>query len=138
MGVEKGLRIAIILKACPLTKTFISLLGSNNSLSKSVYAKSRSVPSHVMSKAPSHSSIDYEQLGGGGGGETVAPSVSSSRSDSPMSENITGKCSSLLSLYMRNIETDNAGGPTDTTGKIISTMLNCSAANLYLMWLLPC
>ena len=89
-------------------------------MSKSVYAKSRSVPSHVLSKAPSHSSIDYEQLGGGGG-ETVAPSVSSSRSDSPMSENITGKCSSLLSLYMRNIETDNAGGPTETTGKINST-----------------
>ena len=103
----------------PLNK-FISFLGSNSSLSKSVYAKSRSVPSHVLSKAPSHSSIDYEQLGGGGG-ETVAPSVSSSRSDSPMSENITGKCSSLLSLYMRNIETDNAG-PTDLTGKIISRM----------------
>ena len=72
---------------------------SNTSLNK--ISKAKSVPAHcrTLPKTPSYSSIDYEQLGGGGGGMSVC----SSRSESPLSENITGKCSSLVSLYMRNV-----------------------------------
>ena len=62
--------------------------------------KSQSVPPISLPTT----SIEYEQLNKKA---TSAPmSASSSRSESPMSDRYCGRCSSLISLHLRTIESD--------------------------------
>ena len=78
--------------------------------------KSRSVPPLMLSTVASSTSIDYEAMSGSlqkagsmtaSGFVASAPiSASSSRSESPLSDRYCGKCSSLISLHLRTIESD--------------------------------
>ena len=73
--------------------------------------KSQSVPPLALNTT----SIEYETLGKA----TSAPmSASSSRSESPMSDRYCGRCSSLISLHLRTIESD---GELTKTAKATQT-----------------
>ena len=82
--------------------------GSNLSLNKS-----HSIPPHAISIIP-NSSLEYEQLdtsmacntSSNTANTSTAASCCSSRSESPMSDRGVIKCSSLISLHLKNIETD--------------------------------
>ena len=92
---------------------------SNSDLEKKCPIKSRSVPPMMLSTvSTSATTIDYEAMSGslqkaasssvgGGGFVASAPiSASSSRSESPLSDRYCGKCSSLISLHLRTIDSD--------------------------------
>merc|ERR1719510_313500 len=70
--------------------------------------KAPSVPPLML---PTSSGIEYEQMSSSAASKKAttasAPmSASSSRSESPMSDRYCGKCSSLISLHLRTIESD--------------------------------
>lgn len=79
--------------------------------------KSSSVPPLMLSQEST--SIEYEQLSTTWQRKiyaTSAPmSASSSRSESPMSDRYCGKCSSLMSLHLRNTESDSDLIKTNST-----------------------
>ena len=77
------------------------------------FIKSNSIPPQMSSMLP-NSSLEYEQLDTAVTNNTssntattsTAASCCSSRSESPLSDRGVIKCSSLISLHLRNIETD--------------------------------
>ena len=83
--------------------------GGTNSKKATGPIKSSSVPPLILSQEST--SIEYEQLSTTWQRKiyaTSAPmSASSSRSESPMSDRYCGKCSSLMSLHLRNTESDS-------------------------------
>ena len=92
---------------------------SNSDLEKKCCPiKSRSVPPMMLSTgmtSATSTTIDYEAMSGslqkvaasGSGFVASAPiSASSSRSESPLSDRYCGKCSSLISLHLRTIDSD--------------------------------
>ena len=91
-----------------MTHVKCSSSGSNLSLNKS-----HSTPPHAISIIP-NSSLEYEQLdtsvacntSSNTANTSTAASCCSSRSESPMSDRGVIKCSSLISLHLKNIETD--------------------------------
>ena len=89
-------------------------------------SKANSTPAYVLSVVPA-SSFDYEQLVANNSSNntattSTAPSGCSSRSESPMSDRGVIKCSSLISLHLRNIESDSG----NVLGFPICT-LNCAS-----------
>ena len=77
------------------------------------FVKANSIPPQMSSMLP-NSSLEYEQLDTAITNNTssntattsTAASCCSSRSESPLSDRGVVKCSSLISLHLRNIETD--------------------------------
>ena len=77
------------------------------------FVKANSIPPQMSSMLP-NSSLEYEQLETAVTNNTssntattsTAASCCSSRSESPLSDRGVVKCSSLISLHLRNIETD--------------------------------
>jgi hypothetical protein len=72
-------------------------------MNNSQKVKSRSVPPMMLAAS---TSIEYEILNKALTASSAPISASSSRSESPMSDRFCGKCSSLVSLHMRTIESD--------------------------------
>ena len=99
---------------------------SNIKYSIPAISKANSTPSYVLSVVPA-SSFDYEQLVANNSSNntaTTSPAASgcSSRSESPLSDRGVIKCNSLISLHLRNIESDSG----NVLGFPIGT-LNCAS-----------
>ena len=83
----------------------------NNPCPNLPFCKANSIPPHVLSIVP-NSSLDYEQLvtyntnSNNSATTSTAASCCSSRCESPLSDRGVIKCSSLISLHLRNIDPD--------------------------------
>ena len=110
---------AVLVASSSVTSYSNTSSKSNSDLEKKCPIKSRSVPPMMLSTvSTSATTIDYEAMSGslqkaaasssgGGGFVASAPiSASSSRSESPLSDRYCGKCSSLISLHLRTIDSD--------------------------------
>ena len=110
---------AVLAASSSVTSNSNTSSKSNSDLEKKCCPiKSRSVPPMMLSTGlTSTSTIDYEAMSGSlqkiaigssaSGFVASAPiSASSSRSESPLSDRYCGKCSSLISLHLRTIDSD--------------------------------
>ena len=103
------------------------------------FCKANSIPPHVSSILP-NSSLEYEQLdtsityntSSNTATTSTAASCCSSRSESPLSDRGVIKCSSLISLHLRNIDTDGSflGHPICNTTFTSDTALDAENSNL--------
>jgi hypothetical protein len=129
----------------PITTTESSSVGSSaipdsRSINSNLpFCKANSIPPHVSSILP-HSSVEYEQLdasityntSSNTATTSTAASCCSSRSDSPISDRGVIKCSSLISLHLRNIDTDGGflSHPICNTTFTSDTALDAENSNI--------
>ena len=113
---------------------------SNKPSSNLPFNKAHSIPPHMSSMIP-HSSLEYEQLDASITNNTssntattsTAASCCSSRSESPLSDRGVIKCSSLVSLHLRNIEADGSSlvyPLCNTTSFTSDTALDTNISNV--------
>ena len=124
----------------PVSSTGTINVKCNNQCQTFPISKPHSIPPHVLSMVPS-SSLDYEQLltynNTSSTNNTTttttsaAASCCSSRSESPLSDRGVIKCSSLISLHLRNIDADRSatGFPVPPLNFNSETALDADSSN---------